>query len=190
MYLYFYACCDNTSHSCPIAFQPCVVVYACLCTCEQSIFYISMMNYNIQPPSIPSVLAMYFGKISHRKNRCVILAWVSVWFSHVAHYVCYNCFCNTCSSYRPMLYHVCLSLCFETTRSHSARLNSTNARVKSAHHNNSTCVLCQNWRQWFSTLFSVKIARPFLLCIQDESLRRKVQFFEMKYTWICSAHIL
>ena len=43
-----------------------MVVYACLCTCEQSIFYISMMNYDIQPPSIPSVLAMYFGRISIR----------------------------------------------------------------------------------------------------------------------------
>ena len=49
-----------------------------------------------------------------------------------------NCFCNTCSSYIPMLYHVCLSLCFETTRSHSAHLNSTNARVKSAHYRIST----------------------------------------------------
>ena len=37
-----------------------------------------------------------------------------------------------------MLYHVCLSLCFETTRSHSAHLNSTNARVKSAHYRIST----------------------------------------------------
>jgi len=33
-----------------------------------------------------------------------------------------------------------LSLCFETTRSHSARLNSTNACVKSAHYRISTHV--------------------------------------------------
>ena len=35
--------------------------------------------------------------------------------------------------------------------------------LNSAHDSNSTCVLCQNWRQRFNTLFSVKITHPFLL---------------------------
>ena len=38
-------------------------------------------------------------------------------------------------------------------------------RLNSAHDNNSTCVQRQNWRQRFSTLFSVKIAHSFLLCV-------------------------
>ena len=43
--------------------------------------------------------------------------------------------------------------------------------LNSAHQKNSTCVLCQNWRQWFSTLFSVKIALFFLLwSIQSDYL--------------------
>ena len=49
-----------------------------------------------------------------------------------------------------ILYHVCLSLCFETTHSNSARLDSTNANqhitrlaymLNSAHDKNSTCVV-------------------------------------------------
>ena len=87
---------------------------------------------------------------------------------HVQYYTMYACHCVL--KLHILIQHIQIAQMHVLNR-HITRLAHM---PNSTHDNNSTCVPCQQWRQRFSTLFSVKITHSFLLCAWDHRCASRI----------------